>query len=80
MHLGLTEVNFFEASIKGLAIQQSQKVALLADFSKFEQVSPVKVAELNEIDYIVTDDKLPPETIASYQNLGVEMVVARVST
>jgi DeoR family fructose operon transcriptional repressor len=73
---GLTEVNYFEADIKSLIIQQSQRVVLLADSSKFEKVSPISVAPLSAIDTIITDNGLLPEFVNSYKATGVEIILA----
>jgi len=72
---GLSEVNFFEAAIKSLAIQQGQRVVLLADSTKFEKVSPVSVAPLHEVDVVITDDQLPSELVAAYRKAGPEVIL-----
>jgi len=76
---GLTEVNFFEAAIKSLMIQRAQRVVLLADHSKFEKVSPVSVASLQEVHTVITDERLAPELAASYRAAGVELLLAHLS-
>ena len=73
---GLTEVNYFEADIKTLIIKQSQRVILLADSSKFNKISPIHVANLSEIDMIITDDKLSPEWVEAYRSSGTEIIQA----
>lgn len=73
---GLTEVNYFEADIKSLIIQQSQRVVLLADSSKFEKVSPISVASLSAIDTIITDNGLQFEVVNSYRMAGIEIILA----
>jgi DeoR family fructose operon transcriptional repressor len=73
---GLTEINYFEADIKALIIHQSQRVALLADSGKFEKVSPISVAPLDEIDVIITDDLLSPELEEAYRRSGCELILA----
>lgn len=73
---GLTEANYFEADIKSLIIQQSQRVVLLADSSKFEKVSPISVAPLSAINTIITDKDLPLDCIDSYRAAGVEIILA----
>lgn len=75
---GLTEVNFFEAAIKSLMVQRAQRVVLLADHSKFERVSPVTVASLEEVHTIVSDALLSPALVDRYREVGVEMLLARV--
>jgi DeoR/GlpR family transcriptional regulator of sugar metabolism len=73
---GLTEANQFEASIKTLIIKQSQRVVLLADSSKFEKISPVHVADLSELDVIITDTRLPEELANAYRKSGPELWLA----
>lgn len=73
---GLTENNYFEATVKNLVINQSQKVVLLLDSSKFESVSPVTVAPLKDIDVIITDNNLAPDLIEAYRSSGVELILA----
>jgi DeoR/GlpR family transcriptional regulator of sugar metabolism len=73
---GLTENNYFEASVKSLIIKQSQNIVLLADSSKFERVSPVSVAPLADIDIIITDDQLRADLADAYRKTGVELILA----
>jgi DeoR family transcriptional regulator, fructose operon transcriptional repressor len=73
---GLTEINYFEADTKSNIIKQSQKVILLADSSKFEKVSAMSVAKLEDIDVIITDDRLSKTYIESYQRAGPELILA----
>lgn len=71
---GLTEMNFFEAAVKTLAVQRARRVILLADSSKFEKVSPNTVANLSEINLIITDDGLPAELLKEYRNTEVQIM------
>jgi DeoR/GlpR family transcriptional regulator of sugar metabolism len=76
---GLTEINYFEAEIKSLIINQSQRVVLLADSGKFEKVSPISVAPLADIDVIISDDLLEPHLVEAYQRSGPELILASTS-
>jgi DeoR/GlpR family transcriptional regulator of sugar metabolism len=73
---GLTEVNFFEATIKSTMIQRARRVVLLADHSKFEKVSPVSVVSIKDLDMLITDEGLSPQLIAAYRGAGVNLFVA----
>lgn len=75
---GLTEVNFFEATVKSTMIQRAQRVVLLTDHSKFEKVSPVTVAALSEVHTIISDDLLDPALATRYREAGVELLLAHV--
>ena len=52
---GLTDNNEFVGKLREQMIKNSSKRILVADSSKFERVSPYKIADLNSIDIIVTD-------------------------
>lgn len=76
---GLTEVNYFEAEIKSLIIQQSQRVVLLADSGKFEKVSPISVAPLSDVNVIISDDLLDAQLAEAYKRSGPELILAPTS-
>jgi DeoR family glycerol-3-phosphate regulon repressor len=59
---GIFDYSLEDTEIKRLYIRQATEVVVLADASKFEQWSVVKVAELAEIDRLVTD-RQPPESL-----------------
>ncbi len=75
---GLTEVNYFEAAVKGLMVQRAQRVVLVADHSKFEKVSPVTVASLKEVHTIISDGLVDPALAARYREAGVELLLTHV--
>jgi len=74
---GFSEMTIFEATCKSLIIQHSQRAVLLADYSKFEKVSPISVTPLSDIDVIITDDQLSLDLVSAYQEIGVELILAR---
>ncbi|MDG5787875.1 DeoR/GlpR family DNA-binding transcription regulator [Evansella sp. AB-P1] len=55
---GLTVLNNLHADWKRQVIQSAEKVTLLADSTKFEKVALIQFASLEEVDEIITDDKL----------------------
>ncbi|MDM5213037.1 DeoR/GlpR family DNA-binding transcription regulator [Peribacillus sp. NJ4] len=71
---GLTTPNLIEARIKKLMIQNAQQVILLSDSSKMGKVSFAKVADLQEIDKFIVDDRLHPSFKKSLEDLGVEVI------
>ena len=52
------------------------KVIAMADHSKFGLVAEVVVAPIQQIDIIVTDQKIPSGFQKDLQQAGVEVVVA----
>ncbi|WP_309122826.1 DeoR/GlpR family DNA-binding transcription regulator [Paenibacillus sp.] len=70
---GVTDYGVGEIQLKKRMMARSKKVVVLADSSKFDAVSLTSVCGLGEIDGVVTDSKLPPETADKYRSAGVEI-------
>ncbi len=63
-----------EATVKRAMAEQAQEIAILADSSKFDQVSFLKLMSLDDISYIVTDKK-PSNTWCDFcASRGVELI------
>ena len=56
--------------------RMSRSVVVLADASKFEQVAPGFVMELEQVDVLVTDDEAPAGTLDAVRERGVRVIVA----
>jgi DeoR/GlpR family transcriptional regulator of sugar metabolism len=54
-----------------------RSVVVLADASKFEQVAPGFVFGLEEVDVLVTDAALTPDTAAVVREKGIDVIVAQ---
>lgn len=52
------------------------EVIVLADATKFNRVAPAYVCGLEAIDYVVTDPRVDPETVAGMRARGVAVVIA----
>lgn len=71
---GLTE-NYFEgAAMLQAFLQAAQQKIVLADHTKFDTATFVKVCDLNDVDCIITDSELKPKTFERYRSLGVEII------
>ncbi|HEY8463851.1 MAG TPA: DeoR/GlpR family DNA-binding transcription regulator [Bacillota bacterium] len=70
---GVTNVNIAEAEIKARFIKAAQRRVVLADSGKVGKVALAKVADLSEIDLLITDRATAPETIASLREAGLEV-------
>lgn len=73
---GLTALSIESARTKRAMIEVAQRVVLLADSSKWGQVSFAKVAPLTRVDTIVTDPGLPVDARIAIENLGIEIIFA----
>ncbi|MGB3413846.1 MAG: DeoR/GlpR family DNA-binding transcription regulator [Microbacteriaceae bacterium] len=76
---GVTEAKAEEASLKRIVISHSERVILLVDSSKFDQVSANHFAELEEIDVLVVDDQLDDQQLAQLQERVALVIVAPTS-
>ena len=71
----VANVNFEEVPIKQAMLRAAKRVFLLADSTKFDKTGFVKVCDLSDVDAIITDSGIPPEKLAQYQSLGLNVVV-----
>lgn len=72
---GISNVNLVEAEIKSLLIKAARKTVLLCDSSKVGNVSMAKVADLEAIDLLITDEQADPEELARLGERGLEIKV-----
>jgi DeoR family fructose operon transcriptional repressor len=72
---GLTIPNPLEAQLCRLVIQKSRETIVVADHSKFGKAAFAHIANLNEIDKIITDSALDQEYISQIKDKGIEVIV-----
>ncbi|UVY85616.1 DeoR/GlpR family DNA-binding transcription regulator [Brachybacterium sp. NBEC-018] len=65
-----------EGAVKTALLQQAGRRVVLADSSKAGARRLVRIADLEEIDVIVTDDGLAPALRGELEATGVEVVIA----
>ncbi len=70
---GVTTPDMTEANVKKAMLSVAREKFLVADSSKFGVVTFSAVCALSEIDCIITDQNLPPETAEEYRNGGVKL-------
>jgi len=69
-------VNIEEVPIKQAIISAAEQVVLLADATKFGKTGFAKVAHINEIDILITDNKATREKLSCCEKLDIEIIVA----
>ncbi len=74
LKIGLTTPNMEEAKIKRKMAQVANEVFVLADSSKFNKANFAKIIDILEVDYIITDSKLPQTQLKSYIENGVKII------
>ena len=68
---GLSDFKMYEAELKSEMIQKVDHTIALIDSSKFDKVSIINFATLDEIDLIVNDGLLSQETLDKYKNIKI---------
>lgn len=74
---GLTTTNLQEASLNQKCIEVAQVTVVLADSSKFGKRGFGRICDLEEIQHIITDDKVAPEIVTELENRGVKVTIAK---
>jgi DeoR family transcriptional regulator, aga operon transcriptional repressor len=72
---GLTTSNMMEAHLNAQMIRSVQKTIVLADSSKFGKKGFGKIAELEDVDIIITDSGIPGIFKEKLEEKGIEVVV-----
>jgi DeoR family fructose operon transcriptional repressor len=74
LNKGITDYIIEEIDIQKRMIEISKEVVILADNSKIDNVSLMKVADLADIDLIVSDSGLASDLVKKYAEKGVEII------
>jgi DeoR family transcriptional regulator, fructose operon transcriptional repressor len=73
---GLTNTNMQEAEVKAQMMRASRQAVVLADHSKLLQVATARIAGLEAIHLLVTDDRADPAALSALADAGLRVVVA----
>lgn len=76
---GITNVNLPEAGSKKRMIAAGQSTVVVADGSKLGNISVVKVADLADIDLVITGPSAPNEVVDELRNRGVAVEIAETN-
>lgn len=71
---GFTDYGLGEYHIKRKMIERAREVIVVADSSKFDVVSLMKVGNLDICDFIITDSKINTNIMLKYQEKGVKII------
>jgi DeoR family L-fucose operon activator len=71
---GISESNELQARIKERMIGMADEVILLADSSKFGLQAFTHVANLSEVNVIITDRRIDKETLDRLRDLGITVI------
>ena len=79
MNFGLSDTSESHAVVRRLVIERSGQVHLLADHTKFNKVSFVKIDGIESINTLITDDVLTEEWREFLQKSNVELIECTAS-
>ena len=80
LEYGLTTTNMMEANLNRVMMKASQKTIVLADSSKFGRRGFSTICDLDAIDHIITDNKIPSKILNDLQERGIEVTVTDIHT
>jgi DeoR/GlpR family transcriptional regulator of sugar metabolism len=72
---GLTDTTLEIAQVKRAMIKAAKEVYLLADSTKWDHTGFIKVASLEGIDALITDEKFPASARTALEHLGIRLVL-----
>lgn len=70
---GATMIEPEEAAVSRVMVKQAREVIVVADSSKMGMVSPAVICPPREIDQLITDDGIDPETAAAFAAAGIRV-------
>lgn len=76
---GFTDYNLEDAELKRVLIDSARKVIVLADSTKIGDENFVQVANLNNVDLLITDDQADPIELARLRAGGLSIEEVDVS-
>lgn len=72
---GVTSEHPYETEISRAMIKNAAEVIVTADFSKVGISRFIQIAEIGEINTLITDDKAPEQELKRIESAGVKVVV-----
>lgn len=74
---GLTTSNMMEAHLNSKMIKSVQKTVVLADSGKFGKKGFGKICNIDDIDIIITDERISEAYKAKLEEMGIEVLIAK---
>lgn len=74
LNCGLTDYGMGEVEVKKKMMEVAQRTIVLADSSKFNVISLLKVCDIDKVDMVITDSKLNVNVMEKYTNNGLVII------
>lgn len=78
LEAGYTNFHMGESEVSRNMMKHSKKTVVMADFSKFHTVAMNKVASLDEVDILITDENTKSETLKKLESNKNTIMIAEV--
>ena len=75
LECGITTTDIREADLNKAMMRSAQKTIVLADSSKFRRRGFSKIANMDEIDLIITDSRISDKLAQRIESLGIELTI-----
>lgn len=75
---GITTTDLREAELNQKMMSAAQKTIVVADFSKFGRRGFAKICNIEDIDIIITDSKVPKAVVHRLEEMGIELIIAEL--
>ena len=76
LDFGITTTDMREANLNQVMMRTAQKTIVLADSSKFGRRGFSKIADMDEIDLIITDTNVQPTVAKRIEEMGIDLIIA----
>jgi len=73
---GATLIEPEEAAVSRMMVKQARTVIVVADSSKMGMVGPAVICAPSDIDLLITDDGIEPETASAFEAAGIRILTA----
>lgn len=77
LDFGFSITNLAEATLNQKMIESAQTLVILADSAKFGRRGLGKVCNFDQVQCIITDDKVPSGIVKLLDEKGIKMIIAR---
>lgn len=74
--VGITDSNELEVELKKKMAESARRLIVLADHTKFGYIAFARIASLDRIDTIITDDAVDPDEVQLIEDAGVRVIIA----
>ena len=74
---GITTTDLREAELNQKMMQAAQKTIVLADSSKFGRRGFAKIANMEDVDIIITDAGVSPKDVMALEERGIDLIIAK---